>query len=81
MNNWMKRAKELIQSAGRGKVELYQNKRYLDVDVISVDGKWYPLYTLPNRTEPMGLLGNTEKKAQESIDPWWIDDNGRYITE
>lgn len=81
--NWYNEATKMIRRAnqqGASKVTLYQNRRYLTCDAVSVDGRWYPVYTDINRSEPIGIVGELVNNSG-SVNPKWLDDNGRYITE
>jgi hypothetical protein len=74
----------MIRAALRSGVKdpfLVQNKRYVDGDMISVDGFWYTVYTDINSIERMEVRGKNQQVKPVAVDPWWIDDNGRYLQQ
>lgn len=67
----------MVRNAPAEVIEIVQNKRYIDADAISVDRRWYRLYTNINSTEPFTLV--LKKEAALDVGSRWLDDNGRWL--
>jgi hypothetical protein len=74
---------EINQMVARGVdgIVVYQDRRYLDADAVSVSGRWYSVITSPMmeasirvaRAQNKSPLRQREEKCK------WLDDNGRAI--
>lgn len=67
------------ERAGRTGIKVVQSKRYLDVDAISVGGRWYPVYTSSNTSVDLEVFCDMPKACTHDIP--WLDSNGRAIAE
>ena len=62
------------------KVKVYQDKRYIPADAISVDGRWYPVVLdLDAPYAVMVSTGQPVRRHWDEDNQKWLNENGRFV--
>ena len=70
-----------LLKSGHKDIVAYQSKRYIDVDAISVDGKWFPVYLNTDMDDRCVVCPKDRTPAAEQIKlVGHTDVNGRWVT-
>ena len=76
---WLESVEEAVRRAsqrGVGEIAIHQSRRYLNYDMVSIDGRWYPVLLNTSLVDGVYMSGSLADQ-----EPKWLDDNGRYINE
>lgn len=64
------------EATGRQGIKVVQSKRYVNADVIAVQGRWYPVVTNIYGVAGVAVVHDTPASTDT-----WLDANGRAIGE